>query len=484
MPTDRDLRQMEAATIAALVRGKQISAAEVTEAALRRMDALEPHLHAFCTPTPDVARAAAVAVDAKIAAGEDPGVLAGVPVGIKDLVATAGIRTVMGSVWYRDFVPDEDDIVVERLKAAGAIILGKTNVSELGYSAVGHNPVFPTTRNPWNTALTSGGSSAGSAASVAAGVSPFAIGSDGGGSVRIPASLCGLYGIKASMGRVPLYPGCRDDRYPGVSSWESLEHIGPISRTVAGAALMLNVIAGPDPRDRFSIPAEASDYVAMAQGEIRGLRIAYSEDWGYAAVDPEVRRVVSDAVAVFERDLGCSVESVVPGWEDPSPHFAALVAAESDLKGMRRLMHGHEHEMTPNVLAMLNRNWTAEEFTDANNGRKRFVNAMWRLMAKYDLLITPTLAAPAFDADSEGPTVIDGRNVPHHAWLAFTFHANLTGQPAATVPAGFTADGRPVGLQITGRHLADATVLRASAAFERARPWARMWPPLIEKLGL
>ncbi len=282
------------------------------------MDVLEPHLHAFCTPTPDVARAAARAVDAKIAAGEDAGVLGGVPIGIKDLVATKDILTVMGSPLYRDFVPDEDDIVVERLKAAGAVIIGKTNVPEFGYSGVGHNPVFPTTRNPWNTAMTSGGSSAGSGASVAAGMAPFAIGSDGGGSVRIPSALCGLYGIKASMGRVALYPGCRDERYPGVSSWESLEHIGPMSRTVADSALMLSVIAGPDPRDRYSIPAADYDYVEATRGDIKGLRVAYSEDWGYAAVDPEVRRVVSEAVAAFESDLGCTVERADPGFADES----------------------------------------------------------------------------------------------------------------------------------------------------------------------
>ena len=268
------------------------------------MDVLEPHIHAFCTPTPEVARTAARAVDAKIAAGEDAGVLGGVPIGIKDLVATKDILTVMGSPLYKDFVPDEDDIVVERLKAAGAVIIGKTNVPEFGYSGVGHNPVFPTTRNPWNTALTPGGSSAGSGASVAAGVAPFAIGSDGGGSVRIPSAHCGLFGMKASMGRVALYPGCRDERYPGVSSWESLEHIGPMSRTVADAALMLNVITGPDPRDRYSIPAADYDYVEATKGDIKGLRIAYSEDWGYAAVDPEVRRVVSEAVAAFEKRSG------------------------------------------------------------------------------------------------------------------------------------------------------------------------------------
>ena len=223
------------------------------------------------------------AVDAKIAAGEDPGPLAGVPIGIKDLVATKDILTVMGSPWYRDFVPDEDDICVERLKAAGAVILGKTNVPEFGYSGVGHNPVFPATRNPWNLAMTSGGSSAGSGASVAAGVAPFAIGSDGGGSIRIPSAHCGLFGMKASMGRVPLYPGCRDERYPGVSSWESIEHVGPMSRTVADSALMLSVITGPDPRDRYSIPAGDVDYLKAPTEGIKGLRIAYSEDWGYAA---------------------------------------------------------------------------------------------------------------------------------------------------------------------------------------------------------
>lgn len=484
MSGDNEICRMDALTLAAHVRAKRLSAVEVTDAVLRRMNALEPHLHAFCTPTPEVARAAAQAVDARIAAGEDAGVLGGVPVGIKDLVATKDIRTAMGSVLYRDFVPDEDDIVVERLKAAGAVIIGKTNVSELGYSAVGHNPVFATTCNPWNTALTPGGSSAGSAASVAAGVSPFAIGSDGGGSVRIPAALCGLFGMKASMGRVPLYPGCRDDRYPGVSSWESLEHIGPISRTVADAALMLNVITGPDPRDRYSIPAADFDYIEATLGDIRGLRIGYSEDWGYAAVDSEVRRVVSEAVGVFERDLGCTVERVDTGWEDFGETFYALIAAETDLSGMRRLVRGREHETGAVLLGLLSRPWTAEQFTDAKNGRKRLCNAMWRFMAKYDLLLTPTLATAAFPVGIDGPATIEGRPAGPGEWLRFTFQANMTGQPAASIPAGFTRDGLPVGLQITGRHLDDQTVLRAAGAFERARPWAQLWPPMLDQLGL
>ena len=484
MNTDNEICRSDAVTIASLVKSKKVSATEVAKAALRRMETLEPHIHAFCTPTPEVALAAAGAVDAKVAAGEDPGPLAGVPIGIKDLVATKDILTVMGSPWYRDFVPDEDDICVERLKAAGAVILGKTNVPEFGYSGVGHNPVFPATRNPWNLAMTSGGSSAGSGASVAAGVSPFAIGSDGGGSIRIPSAHCGLFGMKASMGRVPLYPGCRDERYPGVSSWESIEHVGPMSRTVADSALMLSVITGPDPRDRYSIPAGDVDYLKAPAEGIKGLRIAYSEDWGYAAVDPEVRRVVSEAVRVFEKDLGCTVERASPGWEDPFPQFWTLVAGDSDLVGMRRMMKGRENEMSPHLVGLLNHPWTAEDFTSAKMMRQRVCNHMWRFMQNYDLLLTPTLATPPFPLYMQGPEIIEGKMVSSGAWLCFTFICNLTGQPAASIPAGFTADGLPVGLHIIGRHLADQTVLAASGAYERARPWAHVWPKLVTDLGL
>ncbi|MBN9508956.1 MAG: amidase [Alphaproteobacteria bacterium] len=484
MTVDNEICRMDALTLAAKIRNKELSAIEVTDAVLRRMEVLEPHIHAFCTPTPEVARAAAKAVDAKIAAGEDTGTVGGVPVGIKDLVSTKGILTVMGSPLYRDFIPDEDDIVVERLKEAGAIIIGKTNVPEFGYSGVGHNPVFPTTRNPWNLALTPGGSSAGSGASVASGVAPFAIGSDGGGSIRIPAAHSGLYGFKASMGRVPLYPGCRDERYPGASGWESLEHVGPMSRTVADAALMLNVITGPDPRDRYSIPAADYNYIDATKGGIKGLRIAYSEDWGYAAVDPEVRRVVREAVAVFERDLGCAVEKADPGWEDPSGIFWALVVADTDLTGLRRMMKGHEREMSPHLVDLLQRPWTAEQFTDARIGRQKICNIMWRFMAKYDLLLTPTLAVPPFPINVQGPEVIEGRMRHWADWLCFTFIGNMTGQPAASIPAGLTNDGLPIGLQIIGRHLDDRTVLRASGAFEAARPWAHKWPSLLAELGL
>ena len=484
MTSQNEIGRMDAVALAAKVRKRELSATEVTEAVLGRMEKLEPHIHAFCTRTPELARKIAAEIDKKIKAGDDPGPLAGVPVGIKDLVCTEGVVTASGSFAYKDFVPDEDDVVVERLKQAGAVIIGKTNVPEFGYSGVGHNPVFETTRNPWNLELTPGGSSAGSGAAVAAGVGPFAIGSDGGGSVRIPSAHSGIVGVKASMGRVPLYPGTKDERYPGVSSWESLEHIGPMSRTVADSALMLSVISGPDLRDRYSLPKADFDWMGVLKGGIKGLKVAYSPDWGYAPVDPEVRRVVGEAVKVFERDLGCIVEEAHPGFEDPYGAFWAIVAMETDLRGMREIVAKHGHHMTPHLVDFIMRPWTAEDFTSALMTRKAVVNKMWRFMRKYDLLLTPTLAVPPFAVHIQGPEKIDGQIVHPFRWLNFTFPLNFTGQPAASVPAGFTKDSLPVGLQIIGRHLDDPTVLRAAAAFESAKPWRDAWPPLLQKLGL
>src|SRR5262245_20124295 len=412
MASQNELCRMDALALAQQIRTKKVSPTEVINAVLDRMDKLEPVLHAFCTPTPEIARQQAAKVEQAIMAGQPGGPRAGVPVCIKGLRCTAGLRTASGSVAYRDFVPDEDDIVVERLKTAGAIIIGKTNVPEFGYSGVGHNPVFETTRNPWNIERTPGGSSAGSGAAVAAGMGPFAIGSDGGGSVRIPASFSGIFGMKASWGRVPLYPGVKDERYPGVSSWEGLEHIGPMSRTVADSALMLSVIgSGPDSRDRYSLPKPEFDWMQCARGDLRGRRVAYSSDWGYAKVDPEVRRVVGDAVKVFEKDLGCIVEDAHPGWSDPYPAFWGLVALESDLRGLRALADKHASQMTPHLLDFIRRPWTAEDLTDAVMVRKAVNNKMWRFMQRYDLLLTPTLAVPPFGLHVQGPEKIDGHMV-------------------------------------------------------------------------
>ena len=284
MPHTPPLHDLTLTELAAAIRNRSVSAAQAVESTLASIEALDPLLNAFCTLDADAARRTAADIDRRLAQGEAVGPLAGVPVAIKDLICTRGLRTTFGSRLYANHVPDEDDVVVERLRDAGAIVIGKTNTSEFGYGAVGHYPLFATTRNPWNTALTPGGSSAGSAAAVAARMLTLAIGSDGGGSVRVPAALCGLFGIKPSWGRVPVYPGCRDERFPGISSWESLEHIGPITRYAADAALALAVLAGPSPRDRHSIPAESDDWRLRPAESLRGIRIAYSADLGYVRV--------------------------------------------------------------------------------------------------------------------------------------------------------------------------------------------------------
>ena len=330
-PSINDLTLTE---LAAAIRNRSVNAAQAVDATLASVEALDPLLHAFCTLDADAARRTAAEIDRRPAQGEAVGPLAGVPVAIKDLICTRGLRTTFGSRLYADHVPDEDDVVVERLRDAGAIVIGKTNTSEFGYGAVGHNPLFATTRNPWNTALTPGGSSAGSAAAVAARMLTLAIGSDGGGSVRVPAALCGLFGIKPSWGRVPVYPGCRDERFPGISSWESLEHIGPITRNAADAALALSVLAGPSPRDRHSIPAQSDDWHLRPAESLRGIRIAYSADLGYARVDPQVRQLTQHAAEHLARELGAHLEMAHRNIDNPAAMFETLVALDTDRQGL------------------------------------------------------------------------------------------------------------------------------------------------------
>ena len=475
---DDELCTLPAGALAAEIAARRVSAVEAVDAVLDRIDRVDADLAAFVTVAPDEARAQARRVDADLAAGRPVGPLGGVPYSVKDLIFTAGMRTALGCWAYRDLVPDEDDVVVERVRRAGGVLVGKTTVPELGYGGTGQNPLGPPTSNPWDLTRTSGGSSAGSAAAVASGLGPFSLGSDGGGSVRGPASFCGVYGIKPTMGRVPLHPGTKDERLPGVSSWESLEHIGPLTRTVADAALVLSVLAGPDDRDRLSLPSGDVDWRASADGQLPPLRIAYSPDLGYAAVDPEVRALTERAARVFERDLGCVVEEAHPGWPDPYEIFWGTVVAETDLAGMRRLADELGDRMSPHLAAAVRTDWSAEQLTTALMGRKAIYNAAWRFFRRYDLLLTPTMPVPAFEHGVLGPTTIAGREVAPSARTWFTCPFNLTGQPAATVPVGHTAAGLPVGLQIAGRRLDDALVLRASAAYEAAAPWAHRWPRL------
>jgi aspartyl-tRNA(Asn)/glutamyl-tRNA(Gln) amidotransferase subunit A len=349
-------------------------------------------------------------------------------------------------------------------------------VPEFGYQGVTHNLLSEPTRSPWNPDLTPGGSSGGSGVAVVTGMSALAIGNDGGGSIRIPASFCGIYGIKPSFGRVPLYPGCRDNRYPGASSWETLECNGPMTKTVEDSALMLSVISGPSHMDRHSLPDEGLNFLEILKNrDLKGLRIAYSPDWGYVKVDPRVRKITADAVKVFER-LGCHVEQANPGFKATVSDFWALVARDTDLVGLRKMAEQHKGEIGPTLMSFIEKQWTAEEFTNAYIVRQDVNNKMNRFMEKYDLVLTPTLGVPPFEIGINGPTIIEETEVEDAHWLSFTYPLNMTGQPAATVPAGWTEDGLPIGLQIIGRHLDDPTVLRASAAYEEANPWAHRYP--------
>jgi len=304
---------------------------------------------------------------------------------------------------------------------------------------------------------------------------PLALGSDGGGSVRIPASLAGVFGIKPSWGRVPVYPGCRDERHPGISSWESLEHIGPITRTAADAALALSVLAGPTPRDRHSLPAESADWRVPGMESLRGRRIAFSIDMGHAAVDLEVAAAVESAALRLQEALGAVLDRACPAIGDTQPMFETLVALDTDRAGLKELAAERGVVLTGWLASLVERRWTGDEFTAATMERKRIVNTTWRFMEEHDFLLTPTTAAPAFAVDLDGPERIDGRAVAPTAWIAFSALANLTGLPAASVPIGLTADGRPIGLQITGRHLDDRGVLALSAVVESLFPRQR-WP--------
>src|ERR1700687_16018 len=315
-----DLCWLPALDLAALVRQKKVSPVEVTDAALAQIERVNPTLNAYCAVTAAEARDAAQAAEVAVMTGEELGPLHGVPVSVQDLVFMRRGPTTGGSRIFADHVPEEDAVAVERLKGAGAIILGKTNTPEFGHKGVTDNPLFGITRNPWNPAMTPGGSSGGAGAAVAAGMGPLALGTDGGGSIRIPASFCGIYGLKPSFGRVPHGPG-----FPG---WQNFSVTGPMTRTVRDAALMLDALAGPDDRDRWSLPADGGPpFLAACEGGLEGLSIGWSADFGYARVDPEVAELCGAAAEQFE-GLGCHVEVVTPSWENPEEIFRTMSAGE------------------------------------------------------------------------------------------------------------------------------------------------------------
>jgi aspartyl-tRNA(Asn)/glutamyl-tRNA(Gln) amidotransferase subunit A len=467
----KDLPWLPALELAGLIRNKTVSPVEAVDAVLAQIERLNPRLNAFCTVTAEDAREAASAAEVAVMTGEPLPPLHGVPFSVKDVVFTRRVLTTGGSRLFADHVPEEDAVVVERLKGAGAILIGKTNTPEFGHKGVTDNPLFGITRNPWNPELTPGGSSGGAGAAVAAGLGPLAVGTDAGGSIRIPASFCGIYGLKPSFGRVPSYP-----KFPG---WYGVSVSGPMTRTVRDAALMLDVIAGPDDRDRHSLPADAGgSYLAACDAGIAGLSVAWSLDLGYARVDPEVEELCRDAAERFET-LGCHVEVVTPSWEDPEEIFRVMGAAEMYAAWGQAMVEGENRlDRTFTALLRFGRTISIEAYLDAARRREDLWTDVQRFLARFDLLITPTVGVPPFAVDRPGVKEINGQAISPLGWLPFTFPFNLTGQPAATVPVGFTDAGLPVGLQIVGRRHGERTVLAASAAFETAAPWVTRRPPV------
>jgi aspartyl-tRNA(Asn)/glutamyl-tRNA(Gln) amidotransferase subunit A len=467
-----DLTTRPAVELAAAIRRKEISSREVTTAVLERIDRIDGKVRAFVRRFDEQALAMADAADAATARGEDLGVLHGVPVSIKDMFAVEGQPMTLGSLLYKDNVQAQDSPAVARLRVAGAVFVGITNSPEFGMVGWTDNKVFGRTNNPWNLERISGGSSGGAAAAVAAGMGPLALGSDGGGSVRIPSCFCGIFGLKPTWNLIPK-PG-------SPSGWSSMSHAGPHSRTVADAALMMDAVAGYEAGVAFSVERPVDSYVDEIRKPLGRLRVGWSPDMGYGIVDPEIARLVETAAMKF-RDLGCEVEDAAPDWADlagPQNPFLVLASAES-AAGLGHLLDSNRDDLMDYTVRFLEHGlgYSVRDYVSAQARRA----AMWEKLnvffETHDLLLTPMLATVAFP-HGEQPTHIAGVEVPPFAWSPFSTPFNLTGVPAATVPAGFNSEGLPVGLQIAGRAFQDHIVLRAAAAFEEAAPWADRWPEL------
>lgn len=463
------LHALCASDLLALYRSGQLSPVDVTQAILERIARLNPALNAYCVIDPEAALADARASESRWQRhrhdGTPVGALDGVPVSIKDLILTRGWPTLRGSRSIDPAQPwDMDAPVTARLREAGAVLLGKTTTPEFGCKAETNSPLHGITRNPWKLSCTPGGSSGGAAAAVAAGLGPLAVGTDGAGSVRIPAAFCGNVGMKPSFGRVPAWP---------LSPFGTVAHLGPHTMSVTDCALLMNVMKQPDARDWHALPADPSDYTVGLNDGIRGLRIAYSPTLGYANVHPEVAQAVDRAVRSLEA-MGAHVEQVNPGFEDPIEISTGLWFAVA-----YQLWRG----LTPAQQAVADPDFVAEalqgEALDVsalhqlNQRRGALGSLMRQFMQRYDLLVTPTVAIPAFEARPAGQVRMTPESML--GWTPFSYPFNLTQQPAITVPCGLTADGLPVGLQLVGPMFGDAMVLRAARAYEAQHPVPR--PP-------
>jgi amidase len=447
---------------------RRVRATEVMAACLARIDEVNPGLNAICTLDGEGARAAAVDCDRRLDSGVPPRPLEGVPFLAKDNLATKGLRTTFGAVPFANNVPAEDAICVERLKASGAILLGKTNTPEFAHDVNTTNRLFGTTRNPWNPNATSGGSSGGTGSAVAACMAPLGLGTDLGGSIRIPASFCGLVGLRTAPGRIPVYPAD--------FAWDTLvEHVhGPIARTVADAALMLSVMAGVDDRAPNSLPDQPIDYVRAGSGQvpIKGRRIAYTPDLGgVAPVAPEVVALTRAAAKQFE-SLGCYVDEACPDLSD----LRSIVAATRAFGMIGRYtdyLESSRDQMTEQLVRQVTDSLPvdARTITQGERSRSAYYHRVRLFLQHYDYIVCPTVGAPAFWLDRPLPTELGGTPVERfYDVFLFTYAFSVTGLPAISVPCGFTRDGLPVGLQIVGHRLREDAVLEAAAAYLQACP--------------
>ena len=456
-----DIARLPAAELTALYRGKRLSPVEAARAALARVSAFDGAVNAFCLVDEEGALAAARASEERWRRGEPLGPVDGVPATIKDLVLARGWPTRRGSKTTGTEPSEEDAPPPARLRESGAVLIGKTTTPELGWKGVTDSPLTGVTRNPWNTRMTPGGSSGGAAAACALGMGTLHLGTDAGGSIRIPSGFTGVFGFKPSFGRVPTYP-------PNPN--HTLAHAGPMTRTVGDAALMLNVLARPDARDWFALPYEERDYRVGLEGGVAGLRVAFSPTLGGARVDPEVAERVASAARVFE-ELGARVEEAGPGLKDTERifwtiYFGAASALVAGVPAEKRAL------IDPGLIEVAREGAAIPllDFVRASVTERAAAGRQMNLFHQtYDLLLTPMLPIPAFEAGKEAPD--EGKPGRWVKWTPFTYPFNLTGQPACSAPCGFTSSGLPVGLQIVGPMHADALVLRAARAFESARPF-------------
>jgi Asp-tRNA(Asn)/Glu-tRNA(Gln) amidotransferase A subunit family amidase len=474
----KQLYRLSTPTLARKIRTGDISPVEVVDAHLGRIAERDEEINAFVDVYEDDARAAALEAERAVQRGDELGPLHGIPLAVKDNYAVGGKRFTNGSVPLADNVADEDDLTVRRLTEAGAIVIGKTNTPEFATKGVTDNDLFGPTGTPFDPDRTAGGSSGGSAAAAAAGMAPLALGTDGGGSLRIPASACGTFGIKPSFGRVPI--PLRPD---GFSHHTPMRGRGPQTRTVAGGAMLLEAISGPHPADPFSLPESDVDLVAATHRSVADLTIGYTVDLdGTFPIDERVRDVFLDAVATFKStpatvvagspDLPRSRRDLYDCWENG---FAVILAEvfENLKRTGTDLLGDHRDELEPTNVALAERGMemSAVEYRRLDVVRTELFEAVQTFFAEYDALLLPTLSVPPFEHGTWAPKTVDGELLDGVLEWCLTWLFNLTGHPAASVPAGFTDEGLPVGLQIVGPRFTDDRVLALSGVFERLQPW-------------